>query len=298
MVTVSCGSSGAGAAAGTISTSDSGSGERRATGLRLLPKLLGAGCAVRQHSIGGRLYHTESTACLFRVVVISTPPRQQGLLWTALCRAHGGQVMNEVVTCLVGSAMHDGAGVALERLTPDAAGMRLVEALLKCSQKGDVLPCICILARQPHWGGGVVCPPLHAPHWGGGIVCPPPLHAPHWGGGVVCPPPARIRACLWLVKANPTFPGLGGMVTSLHQAARNWWGNVVPMEAFLGAGEVQGCLAHAEGDPCYAGGRRGPASRGPNITGRVPRALCSRRHHEAVLSIGSASWPLLPISMY
>ena len=39
----------------------------------------------------------------------------------------------------------------------------------------------------------------------------------------------------------------------------------------------------------YAGARRGPASRGPNTTGRVPRALCSRHRHEAVLSIGSAS---------
>jgi len=42
---------------------------------------------------------------------------------------------------------------------------------------------------------------------------------------------------------------------------------------------------------CYAGACRGPASRGPNTTGRVPRALCSRHRHEAVLSIGSASWP-------
>jgi len=37
--------------------------------------------------------------------------------------------------------------------------------------------------------------------------------------------------------------------------------------------------------------RKGPASRGPNTTGRVPRALCSRHRHEAILSIGNASWP-------
>lgn len=43
--------------------------------------------------------------------------------------------------------------------------------------------------------------------------------------------------------------------------------------------------------PRYAGARRGPASKGPNTTGRVPRALCSRHHQGAVLSIVSASWP-------
>ncbi len=35
---------------------------------------------------------------------------------------------------------------------------------------------------------------------------------------------------------------------------------------------------------------RGPAPRGHNTAERVPRALCSRHRHEAVLFIGSASW--------
>ena len=47
-------------------------------------------------------------------------------------------------------------------------------------------------------------------------------------------------------------------------------------------------------DPRYAGARRGPASTGHNAAERVPRAPCSRHHHEAVLSMGSASWPTLP----